>query len=496
MHYFLARQPSWIDAYRASLTSAHPPLLILIVHYWRMLGDSELVLRLPSVILGAALCWTAYKWFAQITDFTRALVLLILLSFSPTLVALGSELRQYSFLLFFCGLALYQLEQALRRQSSRSMLVFSFALYLALLTHYSSFIFAFLMGIYVLLRCLRSRPQPAVLATWAGGQALGIGICILLYRTHIAKLKASGINAIADTWLRKSFFHEGQQTILSFLGRATFLVFDYLFAQPVVAGILLLLFVLGLVALFRNEPQYPALLDRTAFGWYLAGGLILTSILGIAGLYPYGGSRHDAFLILFLAPGISLGLNWAVRGPWRTPVIAAVLMLFAWIFLLPPGARMKFRDQKLSWMRQAVSYVHQTVALKSVFLLDNQSTLPFRYYFCRDERVQFDDEISSPSQTPQLVQFGCGGYRVAAGHPSSEASPELWTFSPQELSAALQQAVEAYRLGAGDRPWFFQTGWGIETEPALRAQLTRLGCVAPQSFGRNILLCRLAALAQ
>ena len=56
LHYLLADQPSLRLAYEASLTTAHPPLLILFLYYWRMLGHAEWILRLPSVLAGTAFC--------------------------------------------------------------------------------------------------------------------------------------------------------------------------------------------------------------------------------------------------------------------------------------------------------------------------------------------------------------------------------------------------------------------------------------------------------
>ena len=52
MHYLLSLQPSFSDTYRASLGTAHPPLLIILLHYWGMISSSEFFLRLPSVIAG------------------------------------------------------------------------------------------------------------------------------------------------------------------------------------------------------------------------------------------------------------------------------------------------------------------------------------------------------------------------------------------------------------------------------------------------------------
>ena len=57
LHYLLANQPSLQQAYHASLTTAHPPLLILFLYYWRMIGHSELILRLPAVLAGTVFCW-------------------------------------------------------------------------------------------------------------------------------------------------------------------------------------------------------------------------------------------------------------------------------------------------------------------------------------------------------------------------------------------------------------------------------------------------------
>src|SRR5690348_11612460 len=52
LHYFLAYQPSLKLAYEASLTTAHPPLMVIFLHYWSLPGRSEFFLRLPFLIAG------------------------------------------------------------------------------------------------------------------------------------------------------------------------------------------------------------------------------------------------------------------------------------------------------------------------------------------------------------------------------------------------------------------------------------------------------------
>src|SRR5579884_232164 len=94
MHYLLALQPSFVEAYRASLGTAHPPLLILVLHYWELIGRSEFFLRLPSVLAGTAAGWFLYAWMRDVRDRTTAIIALALLLFAPALIYTSAEVRQ------------------------------------------------------------------------------------------------------------------------------------------------------------------------------------------------------------------------------------------------------------------------------------------------------------------------------------------------------------------------------------------------------------------
>src|ERR1700674_931022 len=74
LHYLLSAQASLALVYKASLTTAHPPLLLVLLHYWRLLGNSELVLRLTSVLTGTAFCWIMFQWLQRVSDRSSALV--------------------------------------------------------------------------------------------------------------------------------------------------------------------------------------------------------------------------------------------------------------------------------------------------------------------------------------------------------------------------------------------------------------------------------------
>ena len=103
LHYLLSDQTSVGLAYKASMTTAHPPLLILLLYYWRLLGHSEWILRLPSVLAGTAFCCMMFLWLNKVTNRFTALAGLALLLFSPSLIYLSSEVRQYSLSAVFFG---------------------------------------------------------------------------------------------------------------------------------------------------------------------------------------------------------------------------------------------------------------------------------------------------------------------------------------------------------------------------------------------------------
>src|ERR1700732_4886029 len=92
LHYVLFEQPSVFLAYKASLSNAHPPLLFVLLYVWHLLGHSELMLRLPSVLAGTASCWFTFKWIEISFSKAAGLIALTIVAFSPATIGLSAEL--------------------------------------------------------------------------------------------------------------------------------------------------------------------------------------------------------------------------------------------------------------------------------------------------------------------------------------------------------------------------------------------------------------------
>ena len=483
LHYLLSAEPSPALAYKASLTTAHPPLLIVFLHYWRWLGHSEFVLRLPSVLAGTAFCWIVFLWLRRATDRTTALIGLALLSFSPSLISLSAENRQYSLLMFFCALSLYFLERAIEENSPGMMMLSSLSLYLVLLTHYSSFIFALTLGIYALIRLRKSKPQTRVVVAWIVGQLGALGLCAFLYVDHISRLKSSGLpGEIADTWLRASIFHSGQDRVAAFCVRNTVRLFRYFFSHGTVGVLGLLLFVLGIVSLSRDNTSSQDRRNPTSRQLALLLGLpfLIALSAALAGLYPYGGTRHDALLAGFAMAGVSIGLTrLEVWKKWLMPTAVAGALLICNLFPSPTPPFILPKNQNRKLMNQATNFLRRSVPPGSVFFTDYQGALVLSYYFCAARLVPFEQ----PQQS--FLKSDCGSYQVVT------FTGTIWSFDPTSFSNTLREMQQTHGLSSDTTVWLFQAGWINENEDKWIAELEQYGCQEPRNFGPNILICQM-----
>lgn len=452
LHYLLAHQPSVLMVYKASLTSAHPPLLFLLLYVWRVLGNSEFILRLPFVIAGTAMLWTAFRWLGLAFGKTAGLIGLFLLTFSPAQIWLSAEVRGYAFLLFFMTSALYYLERAFEERSPRMMACSSVFLYLAILTEYSALFFTLAVGAYAFVRICGRQLPAGVVKVWVGSQAGASAIYTFLYVTHISTLRGGGMEKEAMSgWLHHAYFQSGEASLLLFPLQRSVSVFQYLFSQRV-GGILMLLAFLGGLAFMlakrlaygRNQPSPRAL------GILLLLPFILNCGAAVAGLYPYDGTRHSVFLALFATAGVSVLLGeLAGKKTWPVLLAAGVLMPVWNLNSTLPAQHILAQNQRRMLMGRALTYIRQSIPPGTLLFVDHQTSLMLGYYLSRDQTVRFDE----PQLQKDFFEYPYGGYRIV--------SSKLWLFNAKNFGPELSRMRRAYGLAPGELVWVVQAGWGV-----------------------------------
>jgi Dolichyl-phosphate-mannose-protein mannosyltransferase len=484
MHYLILNQPSAFQAYKFSLSNAHPPLIFLLVYFWHFLGRSELMLRLPSVLAGTAFCWAAYKWIKTIFGRAAALIGVIVCAFAPALIALSAELRGYALLLCCIGAALYFLERAFEEKSeeksARQMWYFSGFLYLAILTHYMAVFFTVALGLYGLARIADSRlPRKAVVA-WAAGQAGALAIYAFLYVTHISKLKTN-----ISSWAMpfdSAYFHWGDGNIFSFTLAKTLDIFLFLFGQRLVAGAMLVFFLAGVTFLFaRDLASRGGSAGPRRFGILLLLPFVTVWGASLAGIYPYVGSRHTVFLAPFAIAAASFALAAISRQRlWAGLLLASALMAVANLPRasadpsgIPVEGGMPGGSDSSALMAAAMNHIEHSISRGSVILVDAQSDLPLSYYLCGPKMIIPEDTYQS-----DYFRFDCNGYSIISLH--------LWKLIEGSFSSQFKRMALANGLKPGDRIWIFQAGWGENLGVELPKRDPKFRCLAPSVFGENI----------
>ncbi len=484
LHYFVAAQPSLSQTYTTSLTTAHPPLMFLLLHFWIMLGNSPFFLRLPFVIAGLLFAWTMFLWVERIGGKNAALFSLAICSLSPSLIAISAEVRQYSLLLLFCASSLYALERAFQEQSAKMMALSAVALWLGLLTHYSALIFAAAAGVYGLVRLLRARNPLRIRAIWTLGQFLGLATCVVLFQTQLSRLRQSGVpSEIAATWLRESIFHSGSDHFLSFAVSKTIRLFRYFFSHGSIGTIMLILFLSAVVALaWKKElPAQPA--KSLAALLALPFGIALAA--AIAGVYPYGGTRHDIALIVVAIAGIAIGLDLVNVGPVAARGKLGLLLLLLAVcnvFASPTPPFILPHNQRAELMTGAVSLL-QSQPAGSIILSNYQSGLVLSYYLCGKQT-----QLPFGPTPPRLVAADCGrsSLLVAVGSQNS--------FALGDLPGVMREAWSTVPPGISSLS-LFQTGWIDADSARWDDELRAVGCREFPNFGANIRVSRCEILS-
>jgi hypothetical protein len=444
LHHLLVNKSTLAGAYRASLTNAHPPLYFILLYYWRFIGNSEIMMRLPSIVLGTAAAWMVFKWIEPVLGKTAAWVSLLSLAFSPVLTALGAEVRNYSLLLLCMLSTMYFWERAFRDQKVSCMIAGSLCLYLAILTHYSALWFVLAGGIYILLRM--SSLKPAARIAWLLFQLGGIAIYVWLYAVHISKIRGGPMESEAMTgWLQPQYFRPGDH-VLAFASRTSLDLFQFLFASRFGGGLALVLFVAGLASLFVAAVRQRRR-DLAAFAALLVMPFMFGMLAAIAGVYPFGGTRHCLYLIPFATAGISFLIALFVRQRMLPVLVLAVLVAPYWNqHRLPDPQEMVRQQQRAELMEDALQDLQGSVQPGEPIFADYQASILLEYYLGRNQPPP------APRICGNVSEQQYGRYRLVVLKAWSATGPELTTGRDdwrQHCDSSPRESV-----------WVFDGGWG------------------------------------
>ena len=444
LHFDAARSDSWLSALRASYLLAHPPLFILALHAFLFLGHSEIILRSLSVITGTTALGLSFAWIRRSLGALPALAGLLFLSISPAAISASIEVRQYGLLLcFICG-ALYAAERAMTEQSLRWTIVLGFLLLGALLTHYTATVAILTIDLYFLLRCLFDRIPRRLVLVFVGTQIVLAAVLAWLYFSQIRQSRV--LNPAGLFYLKQSFYQSGSESLIEFARRAFSGTFGYLCNRKW-PGLSILVLIAGLAALLTGRPKAKRLQALLVVSPFVMG--FFTAVFHV---FPFTGSRHQTYLLPFLAMGLSAALAWMPRGLGAPSLLLGAILAPHWVSNNPPDNNPRLF--RMSNMTEALTYIGQTIPPNAPLFMDSESRLVLGYY------LQPIDPDASNSPRESLERLG--RYRVL------EPTHPVWSFGSNDVLAQANDSARTSGIPPNDTVWIISVGWSDHVSLASR----------------------------
>jgi len=284
-----------------------PPLYYLLLHGWMQVtgSDSEITLRLPSVLAGVGLIGSVY-WLGGLVAGRRAgLIAATLAAVSPLVLLYAQQVRAYIFVMLALTIAVAALVQATRDRSLRWLLIAAGAALCSVLLHYTALLVLVPAVIWLW-------NQPGIDLRWRIGfgaaVALPLGALVPLALQQLSQ----GHHDSAGTYASLTMFNALRIAGSPFDGRATG---GFMIARELGAVI-----VVEALALLALAERFRAVRAR----WLIVacGGAPLLGVLIASALQePVALTRYTAVAVPFLVVAIA-----AVAVRLQRPLAALLLV--------------------------------------------------------------------------------------------------------------------------------------------------------------------------
>jgi len=232
-------------------------------------------------------------------------------------------------------------------------------------------------------------------------------------------------------YLGHYFYAPGGETLLRFFWRALFGTFHYAVGLGTLALLFMLIFVAGLAALLTGRtkaPKFTALLVISPF--------VVGFIAALFRVFPFAGSRHQTYLLPFLAAGISAAFAWLPRGRAVPILLLGAVVAPFWVIHSSPENDARVMPK--SAMTAAISYIGWTVPSGKPLFADDMTRDVLRYYFSRNDKAL------------DIMRFEEGSEEWLGGHRLIVPPTAPPAFRPAEMVEEVTQAARTIGVPPGD----------------------------------------------
>jgi 4-amino-4-deoxy-L-arabinose transferase-like glycosyltransferase len=381
---------SWTDILpTVRFSGIHPPLYYLLLRLVLPVGQDEVMLRLPSALLGIASIYLMYRIGRECFDKNTAIISSLLLAFSPVHIWYAREARMYALVSFFLLAAGFFALRALRNNRAFDWVMLVIFQALALWTNIGAVWFSVAINFAVLVSAQSLRSDKRLLK-WTASQVCAALIFLPWVPSFFTQLR---IGVLGTSWIPPA-------TIENLVRTVDQLVVSYgdewdqpfMWAQPftlqsdvlLMPAVLTLIFLAGAPSLYRymksHQLQFTVLLS-----WFLVpiGLIFLISQPYMPVPLLSGNSllltRNLLFVSfpLYLLMAKSLSVAWT---PLRIILLGTVLALNAEAYVTNIDRSDGFWEED---HRRAAEIVAAQVEEKdAIIAVPGRFMGAFCYYYC------------------------------------------------------------------------------------------------------------------
>ncbi|MGD1106032.1 MAG: hypothetical protein ABR865_03245, partial [Terracidiphilus sp.] len=280
-----------------------------------------------------------------------------------------------------------------------------------------------------------------------------------LYLDHIRQ--SSVFDRASLSYLGPFFYLRGSETLLGFAWRGLIGTFTYMVSHRLaIPSILAILAGVGALLIGRIK-------GARLMGVLIVSPFVIGLISAIDQVFPFTGSRHQTYLLPFLAMGFSATLTWIPRRLVPPLFLVGLAIAPIWAARNPPDNNpQRFPLRK---MTEAIDYINRTIPRDAPIFVDGQSGHIIAYYLARD------------SFGPGTSGANSSSYERPGGHRIIAPQPFVPSFDPDNAIAKVNESAAQAGIPSGAPLWLVTVAWP-GSEP-LAVRLRADGLRAAETFG-------------
>ena len=400
---------SLLEVLRMSLPDQNPPLYYVLLHYWMWLfGDSEVSVRLPSVLFGILSVGLIYKVGYTLFDKQTGLIASLILALSAYQVHYAQEARTYSMTVFWGLTSFYLFLRFFEGRDYRVLAGYVLSNAALMYSHYYGlFLVAaqalFVLGYYVFRR--REDEAPA-LRTWAWAA----GAMTVLYIPGFFYLAYSLSHSENSNWIETPGLSTLYSSFLEYAGAPNL-------GSSELLAVLILFALVGVGVLAKKGGERAAL---SLLSLWLIVPIALPFVLSQV-LDPLYHPRYAIAalpaLYLLVAVGMqrvgSVAMRATANRLGRLAAVAVTGVLFSLVGFLFFGALHDYFTtvKKQPW-REVASYMNMySRSSDNLVISDAYSTTSYDYY-ARENDLPEATNVLDPGDAPYVESWVRGSERV------------------------------------------------------------------------------------